>query len=239
MENASKALLISGGALIAMLILSLVLLVTNNINSLQRAQADKTFQEQLSAFNMQFESYNKRIMYGTDVISVINKAVDNNKLVGLTNGQDQNARGYVNIVLDVAGKTYSTEVYRYDKSISNTRNQDAEDLTNSYNSNNISELANLLGETINYETIRPGYNEELGTWNGQVLRENQKFIDFFREEARDIKKYNVNVNGTLYDYYVYKALTAFKKDTFTCEEVTYDDSGRVHEMKFTRVVKAN
>lgn len=94
MEDASKALLISASVLLAMLILSMVLLVFNNISSLRNAQADKTYQEQLNAFNMQFEAYNKKIMYGTDVISVVNKAIDNNLLMRTENSNDAN---YINI----------------------------------------------------------------------------------------------------------------------------------------------
>ena len=36
-------------------------------------------QEEILAFNQGFEAYNKKLMYGSDVVSVINKAIDNNK----------------------------------------------------------------------------------------------------------------------------------------------------------------
>lgn len=38
--------------------------------------------EQLIAFNNQFEAYNRKLLRGTDVISVINKVTDNNKKYG-------------------------------------------------------------------------------------------------------------------------------------------------------------
>ena len=79
MENASKALLIAGGILLAMLVAALLVYLNSNIQIIKTAQSEKTFQEQLTAFNMQYEAYNKRIMYGTDIISVINKAIDNNE----------------------------------------------------------------------------------------------------------------------------------------------------------------
>lgn len=65
MENASKALIIAGAILLAILIIGLGMMVFNNAkNALTSANLD---QEQIDAFNSKFESYigdNKR---GTDV----------------------------------------------------------------------------------------------------------------------------------------------------------------------------
>lgn len=40
---------------------------------------EDTLQEEILAFNNGFEAYNKKLMYGIDVISVLNKAIDNNR----------------------------------------------------------------------------------------------------------------------------------------------------------------
>lgn len=40
---------------------------------------EDTIQEEIKAFNDGFEAYNKKLMYGIDVISVLNKAIDNNR----------------------------------------------------------------------------------------------------------------------------------------------------------------
>lgn len=79
MENASKALLIAGGILIALIIITMALLVFNKISSIKQEQAERTETEQLAAFNAEFEAYDKKVMYGTDVITLINKADENNK----------------------------------------------------------------------------------------------------------------------------------------------------------------
>ena len=79
MENASKALLIAGGILIALIILTTFILMFNKMSTLQEEQEEQIKVEQLAAFNGEFEAFNKKIMYGTDVITLINKAVENNE----------------------------------------------------------------------------------------------------------------------------------------------------------------
>ncbi len=79
MENASKALLIAGGILIALIIISMLILMFSRIANIKKNQEEQTKIEQLSAFNAQFEAYNKKLMYGVDVITLINKVVENNK----------------------------------------------------------------------------------------------------------------------------------------------------------------
>lgn len=79
MENASKALLIAGGVLIALIILTMFIVMYNNMANIQKEQEEQTRIEQIAAFNAEFEAYNKKVMYGTDVITLINKVAENNK----------------------------------------------------------------------------------------------------------------------------------------------------------------
>ena len=79
MENASKALLIAGGVLITLIIITMFIMMFNNISNIQKEQEEQTKLEQIVDFNAEFEAYNKKVMYGTDVITLINKVVENNK----------------------------------------------------------------------------------------------------------------------------------------------------------------
>ncbi len=78
MENASKALTIAGGLLVAVLIISAIVAMFGSSSSLFKSEEDQKEIEQLVAFNKEYESYNKKLLRGTDVISVINKVLDNN-----------------------------------------------------------------------------------------------------------------------------------------------------------------
>ena len=79
MENASKALLMAAGILLAMLIISMYMLLSDNISNIGKSEEDKKASEQLAKFNKEYEAYNKKVLYGTEVISVMNKAIDNNR----------------------------------------------------------------------------------------------------------------------------------------------------------------
>lgn len=78
MENSSKALLIAGGILIALIILSAFLIMHARLNSFSKRQETLKQQEQIEKFNAQYEAFNKKIMYGVDVITLTNKVNQNN-----------------------------------------------------------------------------------------------------------------------------------------------------------------
>ncbi len=79
MENASKALLMAGGILIALLIIALLVYSFGSMNSYFTEDEKEQEAEQLEVFNKQYEAYHKKLLRGTEVISVVNKVLDNNK----------------------------------------------------------------------------------------------------------------------------------------------------------------
>ena len=79
MENASKALLIAGGVLIAIMIISLLLAMYGRVANMKQEQQEQIEREQLIAFNAEYEAFNKKVMYGTDVITLLNKVQHNNE----------------------------------------------------------------------------------------------------------------------------------------------------------------
>jgi hypothetical protein len=79
MENANHALLIAGGTLIGIILIAALVAFARNLNVFP-SELDKEEQtEQIQAFNAEYEAYNKKIMYGADLISVLNKAKSNNE----------------------------------------------------------------------------------------------------------------------------------------------------------------
>lgn len=78
MENASKALLMAGGILIAILLIALLVKSFTGISAFQKAQLSEEEQAQLIAFNEQYTKYLGQYVYGTEVITVINKSLNNN-----------------------------------------------------------------------------------------------------------------------------------------------------------------
>ena len=78
MENAAKALSIAGAVLIGIMIIAVLLIMVNNIGDVHQKTEEEKRKEQIITFNKEYESYDKSLMRGTDVISVINRANNNN-----------------------------------------------------------------------------------------------------------------------------------------------------------------
>ncbi len=76
MENASKALIIAGGMMIAMMIIGLITWGYSNIRSYKQVEAEAEEREQIVEFNKQFEAYNKKTVRGYQMISLANLAID-------------------------------------------------------------------------------------------------------------------------------------------------------------------
>lgn len=109
MENISKALIIAGGVLLGMIIVSLFMVMFTRMSNMQLEQDEMIKVEQLAAFNAEYEAYNKKAMYGVDVITLINKAKRNNEK------HNGNSSYKITITLDGSEITSSSTLIEEDK----------------------------------------------------------------------------------------------------------------------------
>lgn len=79
MENASRALEIAAGVLVAMMIVAIGTYLFQNIRRMEMVRDDAVAMENQAEFNQTWLAYNKNLMYGTDVLSCLNKAQNNNQ----------------------------------------------------------------------------------------------------------------------------------------------------------------
>jgi len=79
MENATKALIIACNVMLAVIILSVLLYGYGRIRQLPLEEDARAQAEAIAEFNKGFEVYDKKIMYGVDVLSCLNKAKSNNE----------------------------------------------------------------------------------------------------------------------------------------------------------------
>lgn len=80
MENASKALVMAGGVLIGILLLSLAVYLFIDFGTTSAEINDKNAQQQIIEFNSKFTSYeNKNDLTIYDVLTVVGYAKENNK----------------------------------------------------------------------------------------------------------------------------------------------------------------
>ena len=76
MENASKGLLMAGGVLLAVIIISLFVRTYSSIGQFQRQQLSQEEAQQIEAFNKDYTKYAGQYVYGTEVITIINRVAN-------------------------------------------------------------------------------------------------------------------------------------------------------------------
>ncbi len=210
MENASKALLIAGGILLAMLIMSLVLYVTTSMGDMAEAQDRRNLAEQIAEFNKSYEAYNKTRMYGTDVITVVNKAINHNKNIA-TSTEDPY---YINVVVKTV-EDFTTTGKIIDTSYPSDDEKYERDLEVSKNF-----------------TMQKG-DYQLGSFNADKTQFQmyKGIVEFFSSDKED----TVERKGSEI-YYTYSALTNFKRAIFKCESMDYNEkTGRINSITFTQI----
>lgn len=79
MENASKALIMAGGILIALLIIGSLVLMFTSLQDYRNSEEQSTKDTQVAKFNDQFEPYKKDDLTLMELKSVYNKIESNNK----------------------------------------------------------------------------------------------------------------------------------------------------------------
>ena len=82
MENASKALLIAGGVLISLMVISGLILVMRKVGDFQTANQDARLEKQTLEFNNIYESYNRKNIRGNEMVSLMNRVLDYNERKG-------------------------------------------------------------------------------------------------------------------------------------------------------------
>ena len=124
MENATKALLMASGTLIGIMLLALMLYFFRSLSPLEETRQKEEETEQLTAFNEEYTAYEKKLMYGVDLISVLNKAKSNNekyaegKYTAFAYGETNSDGSYPFVLVTDGAGTFTSEtalavVYEY------------------------------------------------------------------------------------------------------------------------------
>lgn len=132
MENASKALLMAGGLLISIMVVTFMVVVLRKAGSMSAEYDVQMSENELASFNSQFELYAKEDNNFLDIITVSNMAYDVNQKNGYDaqNGvtvkveiDKGNQKGTYKILIDSTLEKYyffnvknggNTSVYMYD-----------------------------------------------------------------------------------------------------------------------------
>lgn len=239
MENASKALIMVAGMLIALMIIGALLLMFNNLSNYQQVGTQNTRESQVIDFNNQFETYNRTDVRGSDLYSLLNRVVDYNRrksteALGLDEGK---SLAYVPMQIQFTIgniKLFTKDnINRLITQTSYTVNKTSNQFDNIYNEiRNIESaegkqtIQNLCTgiDKIFYATnkkdaiisFNSAYGEIKYTWDNDLEGQYKKMYD----------AYNVKVHK----YYEY---VQFKRARFKCTGTTYNEqTGRITGMNF-------
>lgn len=265
MENASKALTMAASTLLAVMILVVIVYFFNNISTWPKQQDEMATEEQLAKFNKEYEVYDKKGMYGVDVISCLNKAKSNDEkyvegggfLTGDTYGTPYLIDVYVKIKTELVE---SIEIYYldYDGKERQYLGNLNESVLSSYKCSDvfkeipISELRSVGLTTIdagnklqainkNISGLLPDKEYHLLDSSGKKLDNSSKLLNIlkFSNNIRPIIK---NTDGNYkkpggWSQVVWNtALYEFKKKKFKCEKIDYSkDTGRVTALHFEEI----
>lgn len=246
MENASKALIMAGSVLIALMILGALLLMFNNLNNYQNTESQNTREAQVVEFNNQYETYNRNNVRGSDLCSLLNRVADYNRRKS-TEGTGKNDEGQylayepMTIEFDFLGKRDQLKVGEKNNLItqekysqSNTENQFEKDISlkistieKNYGTDVIQKLATSVSK------IYVDENASYKTKMNAVLAYNSIKGKKLSIENGSINQSIKEINESKNDVYTYYEYMQFKRAYFNCESVEYSKkTGRITKMYF-------
>lgn len=207
MENASKALMMAGGMLIAVMVISLLVLFFNNIREWQGIDESGEELEQIVEFNKQYEVYARNV-YGSELLSIANKVADYNK-------RQAEAKGYVPIEVQVTiskGKELDTTFFKNGTYNSLSIKKETEDLEAK-----VKEIGEKRINSKEYSTISRKISQLAG-----MRTTDKEELGFKKEDYEDLER----------QYNTYKSLlTRVKETIFRHKTFEYDEkNGRITKM---------
>lgn len=215
MENASKALIIAGSVLLAVLIIIALIYTFSQISSLKQVEASSEEEKILAQYDKEIESFNRQGLYGSEILSLANLVEDYNK-------RQSDHKGYKPITLKVsitqiidAKYLKETQYSKYGDLIKNFKNLEKkmQDLKKEkICGQTLDKLAGMKTETL--EDLISRYN--LANRTNYTLEEIEKRINDYQ-----------SVNSEM---------QTFKNKKFNTPEVEYDNSiGRIVKMSFREI----
>lgn len=241
MENASKALIMAGSVLIALMIIGALILTFSNLTAYQETNTRSTRSTQMAEFNSQYENYNRKDVRGSDLYSLLNKAIDYNRRESSagTNWADRGQEmAYEPMVIeftidkselvapDGASRLFTTNTYTVSgksNDFGNKVKDEIDDLEGEYGQSSLTNLTtNLTKIFIDDSSTSQEKKEAVQNFNSASKK---KTVSDFKEinEKSQIRQ----------DVYMYYEYIQFKRAYFDCEKVEYNnETGRITKMEF-------
>ena len=257
MENASKALIMAGSVLIALMIIGALVLMFGNLTSYQKTDTSSTRTAQITEFNNQFETYNRDDVRGSELYSLLNRVIDYNRRqsyegTGPTDSGSTISYEPMTIHFNIDPKQLAADgrnnlliknkeytVSKTDNSFEKNVEEKISELEKVYGQDSLTNLTTNLTKLFPDADVIKKYTDT----EKQLLIKNfnaaSKIVKI--EEATDIDSKNPDTKNTIrQDAYTYYEYVQFKRAYFNCEVVQYDENtGRILRMDFVFTNKFN
>lgn len=257
MENATRALTMAASVLIALVIISAILLVFNNLSSYQKVNQELQKNAQVIEFNSQFDTYDRTDVRGSDLLSLINKVVDYNERQSSI-GNEGSELGYkpIKLIINIKNNKENMKVPNSDvNGLQLFKRDEYEIKENIVTGNYKIEILDKINDIENDSTIDLNKSDftKLAVGissiflNGSDL-ENTVTKDTARRQYNNITGKNISTydeslkpNGKIRNaVYKYYEFIQFKRTYFDCISldgkstgIIYDNNtGRITEMSF-------
>ncbi len=233
MENVTKALLIAGGILISIMIVSLIVMMWGRISGYYTERSNSKKVEQMTEFNAQYDNYNGKSVRGNELISIMNKIID-------YNNSDSAMEGYDKIIINVEIGEKNKGSFKYNSEDTDIFGISSGKITNKTNDRGVSDIVNLSGSLLKEAQRIDGditdaqlqkLSADISNIVGSSSDDEYKIQKIKRILGNgDYKDKLGDIQNITKKYYQY---TQFKRAMFECTSVEHNTAnGRVNEMNF-------
>ena len=229
MENTSKALLMAGSVLVAVLIISLLIFGYNQLAEVEQTRSDSEYNDRISEYMRRFEQFN-RTLYGRELLSLANLQEDYNE----SDPREDSGYDEVTITVQIKNAIVDSIYFRQGTTDLSTIVQDKENIEDAIST---------------YEEAKRIYNNRsVKYYSSKSYREIA--LDFGMYPPSNMTSYNIiseylernsTTNQLLEEIQEYTNLTSIYTEfrtgkQFRCTEVEYNSqNGRINRMVFEEI----
>lgn len=251
MENASKALIIAGSVLIALIIIGALVLMFSNLTAYQRNNTQTTREAQIVEFNRDYETFDRDGVRGSELYSLLNKVIDYNRrkttegTAWADQGKDINYEAMEikfsldkvsnNLIADNSKgklliKNNNYTINKNNNSFENSIKNEIDRLEGAYGQESLTNLTtNLTAIFISDRSQETEKEKAVKSFNLASKKLDISSFDDIDEDS--------TIREDVYKYYEY---IQFKRAYFNCTNVKYNSkTGRIISMEFEATGKLN
>lgn len=226
MENSAKALLIAGGILISIVVISISMMVYSNVTSLSKQKQEIMDEEELIKYNKEWESYNRNNLKGTDIVTIYNKAMAENAEYE----ENYGIKNFITIEFSLKDDIKEYYVLHYwDNNKMKSKTSDERTVISG---------GKKYDTKSNYDKISSFFNNMKTTGNKEIIKDISQIKNIADANTTlknlDGISFQTVCNNTLHPPYIehYTPQAAFKLLDFECTNITYNNE-RVSKISFS------